>query len=55
MFSRLDPASRKTPEVVTLYLMQWHVFVLEDDGGSPQIETMTSDVKRNHDLEFEDL
>ncbi|MGF6766088.1 hypothetical protein P3T24_006429 [Paraburkholderia sp. GAS33] len=55
MFSRLDPASGKTPEVVPLYLMQQHVFVLIDDGGSPQIETMTSGVKRNHDLELEDL
>jgi hypothetical protein len=35
--------------------MQQHVFVLIDDGGSPQIETMTSGVKRNHDLELEDL
>jgi len=55
MFSGLDPAPPKAPEVVTLNLMQQHVFVLKDDCGRPQIETMTPGVEWNHDLEFEDL
>ncbi len=45
MFSRLDSAPGKAPEVVTFGLMQQDIVVLKYYCGRPQIETMTSGVE----------